>query len=96
MFCPAGAVRLLPDVAGKKELYTGDRVFSTATLKMGRGNSGKLVTEVKKAMLKAAPPCELAIVDGSPGHRLSGDCIGQRDGFGAGGRRTQRQRPSAT
>ena len=65
--CPAGAVRLLPDVAGKKELYTGDRVFSTATLKMGRGNSGKLVTEVKKAMLKAAPPCELAIVDGSPG-----------------------------
>ena len=65
--CPAGAVRLLPDVAGIKELYTGDRVFSTATLKMGRGNSGKLVTEVKKAMLKAAPPCELAIVDGSPG-----------------------------
>lgn len=65
--CPVGAVRLLPDVAGKKELYTGDGVFSTATLKMGRGNSGKLVTEVKKAMLKAAPPCELAIVDGSPG-----------------------------
>lgn len=65
--CPAGAVRLLPDVAGEKKLYTGERVFSTATLRMGRGNSGKLVTEVKKAMLKAAPECELAIVDGSPG-----------------------------
>ncbi len=41
--------------------------FSTATLKMGRGNSGKLVTDVKLAMLKAAPPCELAVIDGSPG-----------------------------
>lgn len=90
--CPAGAVRLLPDVAGKKELYTGDRVFSTATLKMGRGNSGKLVTEVKKAMLKAAPPCELAIVDGSPGIGCPVIASVKRDGFGAGGRRTQRQR----
>ena len=42
-------------------------MFSTAKLKMGRGNSGKLVTEVKLAMLKNAPECELAIVDGSPG-----------------------------
>ena len=65
--CPAGAVRLLPDVAGKKELYTGDRVFSTATLKMGRGNSGKLVTEVKRALYDAAGEAELAIIDGSPG-----------------------------
>ena len=42
-------------------------VFSTAVLKMGRGNSGKLVTEVKMAMLKHAPETDLAIVDGSPG-----------------------------
>ncbi len=65
--CPQKAVMLHTDVAGCKELFLSDRVFSTATLKMGRGNSGKLVTEVKKAMLKNAPETELAIIDGSPG-----------------------------
>ena len=65
--CPANAVSLDADIAGKRELYLGERVFSTASLKMGRGNSGKLVTEVKMAMLKHAPDCELAIIDGSPG-----------------------------
>lgn len=65
--CPAGAVTLKEDLAGRRELYAGGSVFSTATLKMGRGSSGKLVTEVKLAMLRAAPECELAIVDGSPG-----------------------------
>ena len=65
--CPARAVELLPDQAGTQFLYRGDRVFSTARLKMGRGNSGKLVTNVKMAMLKNAPECQLAVVDGSPG-----------------------------
>lgn len=65
--CPQGAITLERDLAGTRELYRDGSVFSTATLKMGRGNSGKLVTEVKMAMLKAAPECELAIVDGSPG-----------------------------
>lgn len=67
--CPQQAVALAEDTAGRKELYrTADRVFSTASLKMGRGNSGKLVTDVKMAMLKHAPPsAELAVIDGSPG-----------------------------
>lgn len=65
--CPSGAVSLAKDVAGRRELYSGREVFSTASLKMGRGNSGKLVTEVKLALLKAAPECELAVIDGSPG-----------------------------
>ena len=65
--CPAQAVTLHPDVAGIRRLYRGNRVFSTAKLKMGRGNSGKLVTEVKKALLRNAPDCDLAIIDGSPG-----------------------------
>lgn len=65
--CPAGAVTLEKDVAGRKELYLEDGVFSTASLKMGRGNSGKLVTEVKMAMLKHAGKTELAVIDGSPG-----------------------------
>lgn len=38
---------LAPDRAGQQELYLEDGVFSTAALKMGRGNSGKLVTQVK-------------------------------------------------
>lgn len=65
--CPQGAVELAADVAGRKELYTGNGVFSTATLKMGRGNSGKLVTDVKMDMLRNAPDTQLAIIDGSPG-----------------------------
>jgi MinD superfamily P-loop ATPase len=65
--CPENAVRLITDAAGRKELFQENGVFSTATLKMGRGNSGKLVTEVKLAMLKHAPETELAIIDGSPG-----------------------------
>lgn len=65
--CPRKAITLKPDQAGTRFLYRDDRVFSTAALKMGRGNSGKLVTEVKMALLKNAPPCDLAIIDGSPG-----------------------------
>lgn len=65
--CPQKAVVLKPDAAGSQELYLGDQVFSTAMLKMGRGNSGKLVTNVKKTMLKHAKDAELAIIDGSPG-----------------------------
>lgn len=65
--CPNQAVELKKDIAGHEELYKGDRVFSTARLKMGRGNSGKLVSEVKLRLLKNAPECELAVIDGSPG-----------------------------
>ena len=65
--CPQGAASLHQDVAGEQRLYAGDSVFSTATLKMGRGNSGKLVTAVKLAMAQKAPKCELAVIDGSPG-----------------------------
>jgi MinD superfamily P-loop ATPase len=66
--CPAEAVSMEPAKAGELMLYTGDSVFSTAMLKMGSGNSGMLVTEVKKRMKKAAAPTErLAVIDGSPG-----------------------------
>ena len=65
--CPAQAVTMEESVAGQLTLYKGERVFSTAKLKMGCGNSGKLVTQVKLNMLKAAPDTELAIIDGSPG-----------------------------
>ena len=35
--------------------------------RLGSGNSGKLVTEVKRALYGAAGEAELAIIDGSPG-----------------------------
>jgi len=66
--CPVGAVYLKPTVAGELMLYShGDRVFSTAQLKIGSGTSGMLVTEVKKRMKSAAANADLAIIDGSPG-----------------------------
>ena len=65
--CPRKAITLHEDLAGTQKLIIGDRVFSTAKLKMGRGNSGKLVTNVKMDLLKNAPSCDLAIIDGSPG-----------------------------
>lgn len=65
--CPVGAAALHDDVAGRVMLYPGDRVFVTAELKMGRGNSGKLVSEVKSKLAQNTPGAELAIIDGSPG-----------------------------
>lgn len=66
--CPADAIRMEPAKAGELELYTSsDAVFSTAQLKMGSGNSGKLVSEVKKQMRAHAQTDSLAIIDGSPG-----------------------------
>lgn len=65
--CPQNAVKLVEDQSGIQSLYPGGRVFSTAILNMGHGNSGKLVSAVKLALLKNAPECDLAIFDGSPG-----------------------------
>ena len=65
--CPQGAIKLVEDEAGQLQLYQGERTFATALLKMGRGNSGKLVTAVKSNLFQAAPTAELAIIDGSPG-----------------------------
>lgn len=67
--CPVGAIELQELQAGEMELYReGERIFSTAQLKMGSGNSGKLVTQVKKRMSRAAgKSADFAIIDGSPG-----------------------------
>lgn len=65
--CPSGAAALFDDKAGEQMLYKEERVFSTAQLKMGRGNSGLLVSEVKKDLYNSAADKKLAIIDGSPG-----------------------------
>jgi MinD superfamily P-loop ATPase len=64
--CPESAISLVPYKAGDMTLYKEPKVFSTAELKMGSGNSGLLVTEVKKNM-KMASEADFAIIDGSPG-----------------------------
>ena len=66
--CPVEAITMIPAVAGELMLYSDrEKVFSTAQLKMGSGNSGMLVTEVKKQMKSAEVDAGLAIIDGSPG-----------------------------
>ena len=68
--CPVQAVCLHEDQAGERSLYAGEGIFSTATLKMGRGNSGKLVSQVKGDMAEQVRDTDrvpLAVIDGSPG-----------------------------
>lgn len=65
--CPTGAISLQKFAAGEMDLYTNGRVFSTAELKMGSGNSGLLVDSVKKRLKQAAEDKLFAIIDGSPG-----------------------------
>lgn len=67
LVCPADAIKMVPRVTGCLSLYKNDHVFSTAELRMGSGNSGLLVTEVKKNLYKNSKDAELAIIDGSPG-----------------------------
>ncbi|HZK44043.1 MAG TPA: ATP-binding protein [Syntrophomonadaceae bacterium] len=70
--CPVDAIALKPAIAGELMLYEEDEaVFSTAQLRMGSGNSGLLVTDVKKQLKsgvdKLNVAVEYAIIDGSPG-----------------------------
>ncbi len=66
--CPVNAITLKPAVSGETMLYAdNEKVFSTAKLKMGSGNSGLLVSEVKKQMKSEAKNTDLAVIDGSPG-----------------------------
>ncbi|WP_353893657.1 ATP-binding protein [Proteinivorax hydrogeniformans] len=67
LVCPNKAVTLQPDIAGQLTLYDDSEVFSTAQLKMGRGTSGLLVSEVKKQITSPSIKTDLAIIDGSPG-----------------------------
>lgn len=63
--CSENAIDMLENKAGELKYFKDDRVFSTAELKMGEGNSGLLVTEVKEQLKNE--DLELIIIDGSPG-----------------------------
>ncbi|MDD3113751.1 MAG: ATP-binding protein [Candidatus Izemoplasmatales bacterium] len=66
--CPAGAIESFASISGDRMLYIEkDRRFSTAKLRMGNGNSGLLVTEVKNQLQDNLVDTPLAIIDGSPG-----------------------------
>ena len=66
--CPAKAITMVKAKAGELKLYGNkDAHFSTATLKMGSGTTGLLVTQVKNQLKGAALETEFAIIDGSPG-----------------------------
>lgn len=65
--CPVDAVEMRPAIVGDLMLYTNKSVFSTAKLRMGSGNSGLLVTEVKNRMKLKDFQSYIAIIDGSPG-----------------------------
>jgi MinD superfamily P-loop ATPase len=67
--CPVGAVSMHPSITGTCQLFIrGDERFSTAELALGSGNTGKLVTEVKRHLKERAPKGKgLVILDGSPG-----------------------------
>lgn len=65
--CPAHAITMQPHISGDLLLYQDEEcIFSTATLNMGSGASGKLVTAVK-CQLNDRAKGDIAIIDGSPG-----------------------------
>lgn len=65
--CPVDAIKMTPHVSGDLKLYKNSNIFSTAELKIGSGNSGLLVTEVKNRMKSDEIKSKLEIIDGSPG-----------------------------
>lgn len=65
--CPENAIKMVDNESGEMTVYRGNSVFSTAELKMGSGNSGKLVIAVKDQLEKNITNQDLAIIDGSPG-----------------------------
>lgn len=67
VLCPVDAITMKRSKAGELKLYADEDIFSTAELKMGSGNSGLLVTDVKKALKEKAENLDFVLIDGSPG-----------------------------
>ncbi|MBN2876849.1 MAG: ATP-binding protein [Bacilli bacterium] len=67
LVCPENAIEMRDSIDGETSIYRGKTIFSTAELNMGSGNSGKLVTEVKKNLREQISNESLVIIDGSPG-----------------------------
>ncbi|MFW5793926.1 MAG: ATP-binding protein [Bacillota bacterium] len=63
--CPNDAIDYIDSISGSIDLFKNDYLFSTGSLKMGSGNSGLLVTEVKRQLDNNYK--KLTIIDGPPG-----------------------------
>ena len=63
--CPVQAASMVSNKAGYTYTYDSHPFLASARLKMGEGNSGLLVTQVKKNLKKS--DAAISIVDGSPG-----------------------------
>ncbi|MGD9604654.1 MAG: ATP-binding protein [Bacilli bacterium] len=65
--CPVQAIHMEDREVGLLQLQNNEKqVFSTATLHMGSGNSGLLVTEVKKQLINNVKK-GIVLIDGAPG-----------------------------
>ncbi len=65
--CPVNAISPIDNYVGSTQVFKTDKLFSTAKLTMGSGNSGKLVSQVKKNLDDNIKDEPIAIIDGSPG-----------------------------
>lgn len=66
--CPLKAITPIKNETGYTQITVDrDTLFSTARLHIGKGNSGLLVSEVKKPIEAFVDRNDLAILDGSPG-----------------------------
>ena len=66
LVCPQGVIKPKEHISGELQFYRSNSIFSTAKLNTGGGNSGLLVTEVKKK-LRQENSFDFEIIDGSPG-----------------------------
>ncbi len=66
-FCPVNAISTKENFVGNTQVFKSEKLFSTAKLSMGSGNSGKLVSQVKKNLDDNLKNEDLVIIDGSPG-----------------------------
>lgn len=65
--CPNNAIYPVENNVGITQVFKNNKLFSTAKLNMGSGNSGKLVSQVKKNLDDNIVDEKIAIIDGSPG-----------------------------
>lgn len=68
LVCPVDAISMEKNANGLLRNYENeDTFFTTATLNMGSGNSGLLVSEVKNQLKTSTVESSFEIIDGSPG-----------------------------
>lgn len=66
--CPSHAIHEIEAIDGQTLVYRQDnKMFGTAKINIGSGNSGKLVSEIKKQIEKEDLNSKFEIIDGPPG-----------------------------